>query len=1037
MFEKSTYRREAIMSRILTGLVVFLASFAVFAQPPSWAVDGTTGAPLGGGGCGAIKFKASDGTFSSTFNTPCALGNFKTLLGTQFQAYTNRASAIVTNQKLSSVITSGRSDDDAAYPIHTANFGTINNVSLSLTAVSPVNFSDADQMTRPYVFYQITATNTAATPVDLAIAMQSKPLENTDGAPIPVKNFLTTDKSGSGLTMELFKGINFDTQVATQTSQQSINYADNLPFTGSNLLPGTNFSLRWTGYLVPDSTSTYTLIRTSDDGVRMWLDTNNNGTFEANEELVNDWNGHQIQTSQAQVNLVAGRQYKFKMEFFQATGGYTVSLKWYKSNGTVPTLVAGKGFKDVTSSIQLALYGASDDPAAIISVGSDNGFLTTGQCNNATTPGLNRVAVKVTLAANQTRKFKFVYSWYNGTVPDRFHYLSTFTNAGAVADSGLANFDQFIANATTFVSRVRASNLPSWLTNQALVSYCNFTNNSIYMKDGRYVQTEGMFNINGTMDQMWHARWIYIQSTPAIMWQEMKYWARTQMTNPVGQIHHDVSGGGGMPVVFPWDDQQHYDYRGIDTWVDLDCAFITSIYELFISTDDRSQLDFLWPYLKLAAQRIRNLVTQYGNATYPGTFDGTQNSYDAGGSPDPYNASLSAAAYRMVSYLAGVEGDSTLKQTYTQAFTTVVNSFKNRYLTNNFPSGRISESVMTGEWLGLFLKLGSFWDSSSVAYALKSLDTYYNPLANGLGFTGGTYNEWAPYLVSHYAGLELQTGHFAEWKNMQLDWWERNFNDRNRVFNQELSIPSKVTSPTYIASSVNGYQTYISVPVVWRNYYTIAGFFRNKHSGELWLEPTMFADLNHQLTNACVISPEGYATISCTESGTNFNTQTIVFKPDNPMPVTALYVRDKGLTATTYVSVNGVAQTFTRIGGGFAKELKVAYSGTVPSSGITVVVSDQPVGVGHGLKRQAVTEPLFIQTGGMFTIRIFAGMHEIRIISADGKKVANFHGVGEQEYRFSSRPSASPSSIMLGFGIYFAKVVMDGKRYSRVFVLTR
>jgi uncharacterized protein (DUF608 family) len=841
-------------------------------------VDGTTGAPLGGGGCGGVKFKASDGTFTGTFGSPCALGNFQTLNGTQFQVYTNRASAIVTNQKLSAVITNGRSDDDAAYPVHTANFGTVNNVALSLTAVSPVNFANVGQMVWPYAFYQITVTNTAATPVDVAVALQ-----------------------------------------ASTTVQ--------------------------------------------------------------------------------------------------------------------PMLVAGIGFKDASTTIQHAVYAAGDDPAAIVSVGSDNGFLTSGQCNNTITGSTNRVAVKVTMAANQTRKIKFVYSWYNGSVVDRFYYLNTFSNAGAVADSGLAHFDQFITNATTFVSRVRASNIPSWFTDQCLCSYCNFTNNSMYTKDGRYAHTEGEWNTNGTMDQMWHARWIYIQSTPALIWQEMRYWARTQMTNPAGQIHHDL-GGYGMSVMCAWDDQQHADYRDITKWVDLNCAFITSVYELFISTDDHAQLDFLWPYVKLAGQRIRDMVTQYGNATYPGTFNGTQNSYDAGGSPDPYNASLSGGAYKMLSYLAEVKGETALKQTYDQAYTTVVNSFKNRYLTNNFPSGRISESIMAGEWLGLFLKMGSFWDSASVAYALKSLDAYYHPLDSGIGFKAGSYNEWAPYLIAHYAGLELETGHFAEWKSMQLDWWERDFNNRNLVYNQRLDIPLKVTTPVYIAASADGYGQYMSVPVSWRNYYAIAGFFRNKHSGELWLEPTLITDLNHQLTNALVISPEGYATITCSESGSNYNTHTIVFKPDNPMLVTGLYVRDKGLPGV-YVSVNGVAQTFTRIGSGFAKELKVAFSGTVPPGGITVVVSDQPVGIRNRMQQTAGTEPKFIPTRDMFIIRTGAGMHDITIVSMDGKIVAGFHGIDKKEYRFGSRPNASSTSVTLGFGVYLARIVMNGKAYSRIFVLTR
>jgi hypothetical protein len=41
------------------------------------------------------------------------------------------------------------------------------------------------------------------------------------------------------------------------------------------------------------------------------------------------------------------------------------------------------------------------------------------------------------------------------------------------------------------------------------------------------------------MDQMWHARQNR-GSVPALFcWQELRYWARTQMKN--GQIHHDFN----------------------------------------------------------------------------------------------------------------------------------------------------------------------------------------------------------------------------------------------------------------------------------------------------------------------------------------------------------------------------------------------------------------------------------------------------------------------------------------------------------------
>ena len=154
--------------------IAFPFALAKAQSVPNEAIDGTTGAPLGGIGCGAIKFCAYQGTFSGTFRTPCALDNFSALANTQFQFYSKSGqSAAVTSAQLKAVQTGGRADDDAVYPVHYANFGTIGGVSITLTAFSPINLTNVNLMCYPYAFYQIKVTNTGTAPVDVAVAMQA------------------------------------------------------------------------------------------------------------------------------------------------------------------------------------------------------------------------------------------------------------------------------------------------------------------------------------------------------------------------------------------------------------------------------------------------------------------------------------------------------------------------------------------------------------------------------------------------------------------------------------------------------------------------------------------------------------------------------------------------------------------------------------------------------------------------------------------------------------------------------------------------
>lgn len=649
--------------------------------------------------------------------------------------------------------------------------------------------------------------------------------------------------------------------------------------------------------------------------------------------------------------------------------------------GSVPVWVAGKGIQSTdANALNRAVYATSSTAGAVISAGSDNGFLTTGQCNNVPSGTTNKVVVKVNLAAQTTGTIKFVYAWYNGATltypgnnpwtgaaltysigPDRLNYTNLSTDAGSVADVGLTQFDRLRTNALSIASRMRASSLPDWIKDQTLNSLCNITSNTIFTKDGRHCFTEGQWNTNGTMDQMWHAREIMIMTVPDLAWKELEWWARTQKTDTAaGQIHHDM--GAPTEWLWGWDsDANHPEYAyqpDCNPWVDLNVGFIISVYEAYIATGNKTKLDYFWPYVKLAGQRILKQVKTYGNTTYPYTFQTSLNTYDQPGLDlNPFNSSLSSVAYKILNELATIYGDNALKTTYQNALDTSKISFEKRYLTNNFPTatGRFTESILAGQWAAFYLKFGQLYSQTALDYGLSMQDSYYQPLSKGLGFTTITYEEWAPYLVSHYGGLRLQTGRTDLWRALQFDWYERNYLDRNLVFNQPLSIPTKVTSPTYLATSASVYNQYISVPVLWRNYYTIIGYHRNKPTGELWLEPILPAEVNHVMQDAFYMAPEGNGTISATETGNNYQSSLIIFKPDNPVVVSSIYVLDKS-TDSVAVTVNGVKQSVTRLGTGYAKELKIAWSGTVTSAGITIVVA-YGKDIVTGVKNSRITIP--------------------------------------------------------------------------------
>lgn len=619
------------------------------------------------------------------------------------------------------------------------------------------------------------------------------------------------------------------------------------------------------------------------------------------------------------------------------------ALAFQISTPVTPTAITDTGFVANGDSLELCLIGDFPDGTGDLSYGNDSGFFTDGLCDNSLSGTTNRLALRISLASGETRRMRFVLSWYQVDELDHYQYTNIWNNAKEVSVSALSNFDAFQDKSDELVNRMRSSNLPEWLVDQTLNSLANLVNNSVYFQDGRYCHTEGMWSPEGTMDQMWHTRQIYTMINPQLAWQELEWWAKTQhVVSYTGQIHHDF--GTNFDYV-GWDDTEHSDYREIYEWVDLNCGFIISVYETFIATADMDKLSYFWPYVKSAGQRVLDQVDLYGSSEYPYTFESSYSTYDAGGNSQAYNTGLSIVAYQIMTYLAGIMGETDIDSIYQGALDSAVANFESRWLDNTYPAANFCESVLGGPWIANYLKMGPFWEKQKLNGLYNTIVNYYDPASQGMGLPGGSYSEWQPYLIGHLGGYSLQTNRFNMWWALQKDMYDRNYFNRNFVFNQELGIPPEVSSPTWIATSASGYYQYISIPVLWRNYYNIAGYHYNKYSGEMWLEPMLFDSLNHELQDALIITPECYATVSYNTYGGSYQNQEIVFEPDQPMDVTAIYVWDlysDSLDAIDFVRVDGASTDYLRTGSGDLAQLKIDWSGTIPPAGITIRIEGDP-----------------------------------------------------------------------------------------------
>lgn len=122
---------------------------------------------------------------------------------------------------------------------------------------------------------------------------------------------------GDGLQGAYFAGANFEQYVATRRDATlNFDWHGHRPVAG---VGAEQFSVRWTGWLVPPTTGRYVLHLSVDDGIRFWLD---------ERSLLDDWYGQGLSYYQVAVELHAGQAYPVRLDYSQTTAATRVRLAW-------------------------------------------------------------------------------------------------------------------------------------------------------------------------------------------------------------------------------------------------------------------------------------------------------------------------------------------------------------------------------------------------------------------------------------------------------------------------------------------------------------------------------------------------------------------------------------------------------------------------------------------------------------------------------------------------------------------------------------
>ena len=135
---------------------------------------------------------------------------------------------------------------------------------------------------------------------------------------------LTHGGDGTGLMGEYFYGMNFNA-FAFRRPDRNIDFDWIATPPSAKMPPNSEYSIRWTGKLVPTHTDTYTIMAASDDGERVYID---------GKMILSNWSIHGAEEDVATIRLEAGREYSFRMEYFEGNGGAACTKLYWEGPST-------------------------------------------------------------------------------------------------------------------------------------------------------------------------------------------------------------------------------------------------------------------------------------------------------------------------------------------------------------------------------------------------------------------------------------------------------------------------------------------------------------------------------------------------------------------------------------------------------------------------------------------------------------------------------------------------------------------------------
>lgn len=162
--------------------------------------------------------------------------------------------------------------------------------------------------TKPFnaVSYLEGISNRLGTKARVLYAVDTPPLDEV----FENSEFVTAPDGESGLKGEYFSNEELRGPPALVRTDKHVHFDWGEASFAPNQ-PVDHFSIRWTGYFVPQKSGDYTFFTSADDGVRLYI---------GDETVIDDWQRHSQTVDSYARHLEAGQSYMIRLEYFEAVG---------------------------------------------------------------------------------------------------------------------------------------------------------------------------------------------------------------------------------------------------------------------------------------------------------------------------------------------------------------------------------------------------------------------------------------------------------------------------------------------------------------------------------------------------------------------------------------------------------------------------------------------------------------------------------------------------------------------------------------------